>query len=199
MQDTVESTAQLVRSAAQGDEAAWASLVDRFAGLVWSVIRGYRLTAADAADVSQTTWLRLAEHIHSLRDPERAGAWLARTAGRECLRIKQVDALHRRVDRLASWDGTDAGWGEGGSEPETALLRSEQHAQLWGAFNALDPSAQLLLRLLFADPPMSYRDIAALTGMRCGSVGPTRGRCLSHLREHLESPLPGPTTTPVGD
>ena len=75
----------LVRGAAQGQEPAWRALVDNFAGLVWSVIRGYRLNPADAADVSQTTWLRLAEHIASLRQPERVGAWLVTTAGRECL------------------------------------------------------------------------------------------------------------------
>src|SRR5258707_2210453 len=79
--------AELVAAAAAGDEGAWSRLVDHFAGLVWSVIRGYRMSAADAADVSQTTWLRLAEHIHKVREPERIGAWLATTAGRECLRL----------------------------------------------------------------------------------------------------------------
>src|ERR1700716_3960402 len=82
-----ERVSALVAAAAGGDEGAWSELVDHFAGLVWSVIRGYRMSAADAADVSQTTWLRLAEHIHKVREPERIGAWLATTAGRECLRM----------------------------------------------------------------------------------------------------------------
>src|ERR1700716_1712882 len=78
---------ELVAAAASGDEDAWSGLVEHFAGLVWSVIRGYRMSAADAADASQTTWLRLAEHIHKVREPERIGAGLATTAGRECLRL----------------------------------------------------------------------------------------------------------------
>src|SRR5437763_6624321 len=85
--DEAERVAGLVAAAAGGDDAAWSRLVDHFAGLVWSVIRGYRMRAADSADVSQTTWLRLAEHIHKVREPERIGAWLATTAGRECLRM----------------------------------------------------------------------------------------------------------------
>src|SRR5437879_13013475 len=85
--DEAERVAGLVAAAAGGDETAWSRLVDHFAGLVWSVIRGYRMSAADGADVSQTTWLRLAEHIHKVREPERIGAWLATTAGRECLRM----------------------------------------------------------------------------------------------------------------
>src|SRR5258708_35652724 len=78
-----EQVAELVAAAAGGNELAWSGLVDHFGGLVWSVIRGYRMSAADAADVSQTTWLRLAEHIHKVREPERVGPWLATTARRE--------------------------------------------------------------------------------------------------------------------
>ena len=71
--------------AADGDKAAWQALVQRFSGLVWSITRAYRLSRADAADVSQTTWLRLAEHIDRIDQPERVGAWLATAARRECL------------------------------------------------------------------------------------------------------------------
>src|SRR2546421_10042787 len=85
--DEAERVAELVAAAAGGDEGAWSELVDHFGGLVWSVIRGYRMSTADAADVSQTTWLRLAERIHEVREPERIRAWLATTAGRECLRM----------------------------------------------------------------------------------------------------------------
>src|SRR3982074_3288455 len=85
--DEAEQVAALVAAAAGGDQGAWSKLVDHFGCRVWSVIRGYRMSAADAADVSQTTWLRLAEHIHKVREPERIGAWLATTAGRECLRL----------------------------------------------------------------------------------------------------------------
>jgi DNA-directed RNA polymerase specialized sigma24 family protein len=78
--------ADLVRRAADGDEHAWAALVERFASLVWAVARGQGLGRADAAEVSQTTWLRLAEQLSLIRDPERLGSWLATTARRESLR-----------------------------------------------------------------------------------------------------------------
>ena len=51
-----------------------------------AVVGAYRLTSADAADVVQTTWMRLAENIDRLEDPSRVGAWLATTARRECVR-----------------------------------------------------------------------------------------------------------------
>ena len=41
---------------------------------------------SDAADVAQTTWLRLLEHIDRIEYPDRVGSWLAATARNECLR-----------------------------------------------------------------------------------------------------------------
>ena len=75
----------LVRGAAGGDEVAWHGLVERFSGLVWAITRAHRLANADAADVSQTTWLRLAEHIGRIENADRVGAWLATATRRECL------------------------------------------------------------------------------------------------------------------
>src|ERR1700675_2359018 len=77
---------ELVRAAAHGDQAAWATIVDRFQGLVWATSRAHRLSHADAADVAQTTWLRVVEHLDRIREPEALGGWVATTARRECLR-----------------------------------------------------------------------------------------------------------------
>ena len=44
---------------AEGDRTSWEALVDRFASMVLAVARKCGLSAADAADVSQTTWMRV--------------------------------------------------------------------------------------------------------------------------------------------
>jgi len=49
----------LVRRAGAGDAAAWDELVERYAPLVWSICRRYRLDRPDADDVGQGVWLRL--------------------------------------------------------------------------------------------------------------------------------------------
>src|SRR5450432_3642412 len=67
------STAELLAAAGNGDSAAWNELVERYSRLVWAVARGFSLSTADAADVSQTTWLRLVEHLGALREPEHLG------------------------------------------------------------------------------------------------------------------------------
>src|SRR6266581_9281122 len=54
--------------------------------LIWSITADFKLVESDAADVAQTTWLRLLEHIHRIEHPDRVGSWLAATARNECLR-----------------------------------------------------------------------------------------------------------------
>ena len=77
--------AVFVTHAAAGDQAGWDALVDPFEPTVWAIAHAHRLNPSDAADVSQTTWLRLVENLHRIEQPERVGAWLATTARRESL------------------------------------------------------------------------------------------------------------------
>ena len=99
------SVTALVEAARRGDRHAWQSLVDEYSGLLWAVTRQFRLCDADAADVAQTTWLRLLEHIDQINDKSRVGAWLATTARRECLRMvaqRKADRADRRGGRPGS-------------------------------------------------------------------------------------------------
>jgi RNA polymerase sigma factor (sigma-70 family) len=171
----------LVRAAAGGDERAWAKLVERFAGLVWAVARGHGLDQADAADVSQTTWLRLAEHLQVIREPDRLGAWLATTARRECLRTLRRKESHVSVDECADWMCGDVAL-ELGDE----MLTKERDAALWSAFEALSGNCKALLRALLSDPPPSYAELSEVFEMPIGSIGPTRARCLDRLRDRIE-------------
>ena len=59
----------LVTRAKTGDKQAWDALVERYAPLIWSICGRYRLGRADAEDVSQSVWLRLAAQLEMIRDP----------------------------------------------------------------------------------------------------------------------------------
>jgi RNA polymerase sigma factor (sigma-70 family) len=171
----------LALAAARGDDAAWKALVARFSGLIWSVTRAYGLSPADAGDVFQTTWLRLAEHIGRLDHPEYVGAWLATTARRESLRASRASARFVPTNDDAVFDAAE----DAADTPEEAVLRSERADQLWHAFRALPERCQVLLRLLITTPAPSYAEVAAALDRPVGSIGPTRARCLRLLRETL--------------
>jgi RNA polymerase sigma factor (sigma-70 family) len=178
----------LVTAAADGDKAAWQALVQRFSGLVWSITRAYHLSRADAADVSQTTWLRLAEHIDKLNNPERVGAWLATAARRECLQNIRANARTVPTEDMTRFEDP-----EGDDNPtEEEVLRAESEREdahrakvIWRTIARLPLRCRQLLRILMTSPPPSYAEVAAALDLPVGSIGPTRARCLQRLRQEL--------------
>ena len=167
---------QLVAASANGDQAAWNELVRRYARLVMAVIRSYRLTAADAQDVSQTVWLRLVEHLGNLREPEALPRWLETTTQRECGRYVQRGRRTVPVD-----PHSDTVVHQPASEDlDGDIARAELRRALLDGLAELPPRDQSLLRMFAA--ATSYKEISELLGMRPGSVGPTLRRCLDRLR-----------------
>jgi len=174
---------RLAEAAAAGDERAWGELVARLLPYVLAVTRACGLHGADAADVNQTCWLRLVEHIHRLEEPDRVASWLGTTARREC---QATQRRHRR--QVALEDGAEpeppAGPDPG---PDSGLLADERQRALRAAFARLSPRDQVLLRLRGTDPPMPYAEIVATMGMAKGSIGPTLGRAVEHLKQQLRA------------
>ncbi len=171
---------QLARAAAAGDQAAWDGLVEQFGGLVWAVTRAHRLPDAEAEDVFQVTWLRLVEHLDSIRNLDGLGAWLATTARHECLRSI------RRAGRQVPTEDVGVTVADATPPAGLALLSEERDRVLWRAFAAISERCQALLRMLMADPPPSYDASGAALAMPIGSIGPTRARCLARLRAVVE-------------
>lgn len=171
----------IVRRAAAGDRAAWEMLVDRYVSLLWAVALRHGIGEADAADVVQTTWVRLLEHIDDIREPARIAAWLATTAQREALRVV---AMRRRVtprEDIEVFDGPDLL----GTPVDEGLLTRELSAAAQAAVQTLPPAWRDLLELLVSDPPPPYEEISDRLRMPIGSIGPTRGRCLVRVRAAL--------------
>jgi RNA polymerase sigma factor (sigma-70 family) len=177
----VTEVGALVRAAADGDKAAWDALIERFARLIWAIARTHGLSVADADDVSQTTWLRLAEHLATLRDPDRVGLWLAVTARNESMRMLKRARRDIPFDTLA-----DTRRNAAPSDVDVRLLTEERDQALWRAFQRLPSSCRVLLLMLTADPAFSYEEVSASLAIPVGSIGPTRGRCLERLRNNAE-------------
>jgi RNA polymerase sigma factor (sigma-70 family) len=175
--------ARLVRRAAEGDKQAWERLVDQFARLIWAITGEFRLAESDAADVAQTTWLRLLEHIDRIEYPDRVGSWLAATARNECLRSI---AARKRVVLGHDDAHLDSALAHG-PDIDAGLLADERAQVVHDAMSCLPRRWQRLLELLMADPPASYAEISDQLGLPIGSIGPTRGRCLARLRVVLQA------------
>jgi RNA polymerase sigma factor (sigma-70 family) len=184
---TTIDPAAWVRAAAAGDAAAWDRLVSQYDGLVWAVARSFRLSSSDAADVVQTTWLRLVEHLGRIEKGERVSAWLVTSARRECLALLRRQA-HQAPASIAIVELVE----DTAPSLDHALLAGERDSAVWAAFARLSERCQRLLRVLVADPPPSYEDVGLALDMPVGSIGPTRGRCLEQLRQKIGIEGTGP-------
>jgi RNA polymerase sigma factor (sigma-70 family) len=173
------AASQLPCSPRGGRADAWGDLVDRHSRMLWAIAARHRLSAADSADVFQTTWLRLVEHMDAIKDPAAVGGWLATTARHECLRVLRQAQRQIPVDELP--EQCDEPW-----EPAARLVLAERDAALRDAVGRLRASDQALLGTLTADPALSYQEISQVLGLPIGSIGPMRARCLQRLRRELE-------------
>lgn len=177
MRDDPEVIA-LVMAARDGEAEAWNRLVERYASLVWSVCRTYRLNDSDAEDVVQSVWLRTVEQLPKIRVPAALPGWILTTTRRECVRVLRVAHRMEPADTV----GERAPSGAEHPDIDEQLLVHERNVALRAAFAQLPPRCQHMLSLLMQDPPVPYGVISVRLGMPHGSVGPIRARCLERLR-----------------
>ena len=179
MADDDFSVTALVAAAACGDQAAWNDIVDRFSPLLVGVLRQCRLTPAETEDVAQTVWLRLVEHLDTLREARALPVWIITTGRREAWRQASVGR------RVLLHDPVTLDWlGQRADEavPEEELFRAERHEALLTGIAELHPRDRELLLMLLEDPPPTYAEISSRTGIPVGGIGPTRARAIDKLR-----------------
>jgi RNA polymerase sigma factor (sigma-70 family) len=164
-----------------GDQRAWDALVERYAPLIWSICRRYRLNDADAEDVGQCVWLQLVDHVGKIRDPAALPGWLVTTTRRECARVLRSAQREDPGGWVPDIENIAA---EMSRTAEEEILAAERHAALREALTDLPPAWQRLMVMLAADPPVPYAEISSSLGIAVGSIGPTRARCLDRLRRH---------------
>lgn len=186
---TTDDDAALVARCIDGDNRAWATLVQRYQRLVFAIVARMGLDEHAAADVFQTVFSRLFEQLPRITEPSRLQAWIVTTAKREGL------LQRRRGQRLLSMTSDDesgdgAEWDLADESPiaEVVLSDLQQLNVLRNALEQLDERSRSVLRLLFREEEdaLSYEEVARRLGTSIGSIGPTRARCLEKLRRLIK-------------
>jgi RNA polymerase sigma factor (sigma-70 family) len=178
---TSRSDAELLSDVARGGDparSAWSALVSRYSQKMYSVARSFSFDEGTAEDLVQVAWLRLLERPAQVRDPASLGQWLCMVVRNEA---RNRVTRRREIPAEIGFDMLV----HDGETPDTRLIRRERISALRLAFAHLGEECQQLLRLLVAEPALSYDEIAAALGRARGSLGPTRRRCLDQLRARL--------------
>ena len=175
--------ARLVQACRDGDEEAWAVLIQRYRRLIYSIPVRYGAQPADAADIFQAVCLELYAELPKLRKVESLRSWLISVTTHQAFHWKQ------RVRRRGAREG-DADEAEATVAAPTApdlLEVSEREQTLRDAIDTLPPRCREMVQLLFfSEPPLPYAEVAKRLGLATGSIGFIRGRCLKKLQRALQ-------------
>jgi RNA polymerase sigma factor (sigma-70 family) len=180
--DPAQSLEDLLERALAADWEAWRELERRYAHLLVHTARGVGLNHSEAADVAQLTWLRLWQHGHQIREPERLPSWLAATARREGLRV----ALGRKRYVLYADPTGEHGEGQRAAVHDIYPVDGDYEPAVEQALARLPRRYQTLIRLLMSDSCPSYTEVAKTLDLPIGSIGPMRMRALQMLRRSPE-------------
>jgi RNA polymerase sigma factor (sigma-70 family) len=176
-----DSVAGLLLKISDGNPAAWDEIFRRYEKIVYRAVRSFRLQDADALNAMQMTWMRLAENAGRVQFPERLGRWLATTARRECLHILRQTRLGPNYTAVPPETVSEPSAG-----PEQRAIEAHTTRTLRKLIDELPPRQRILIRMLFTDDHCSYAEVAHITGIPLGGIGPTRARALQQLRDKLD-------------
>jgi RNA polymerase sigma factor (sigma-70 family) len=165
-----------------GDSSAWSQLVDRYRRLVWSVILKHRMREETAEDVFQHVFTTLISNIDSIHDEGSLASWLVTTTKRRCWRV--IGQTRKEAERARSMHSDPDNQVDPEDQRDDPVeVRGQVEKQLVReALERLGGKCKDLLEALFGsegDP--NYTIIAEKLGIRIGSIGPTRARCLQKL------------------
>jgi RNA polymerase sigma factor (sigma-70 family) len=166
----------LARFAEQRDELAFAEIVQRHGPLVWAICRS-GLTAADADDAFQATFLILTQKATRIRKSDALAGWLAGVARRVVRRVRTKDARRSAAERRLSdiprpIDDTDA------------LVRDEWRQVLNEELHRL-PEKYLLPMLLCYYQGLTNEEAARRLGVPHGTVCGRLSRARDLIRRRL--------------
>ena len=171
----------------RGDPDALATLMARYQNRIYRYLLRLVRQPADAEDLFQQTWLRVAEKIRSFDTSRNFDAWLFTLA-----RNLALDHLRRK--RPTSLDGPSSGDSSGdtmasrlpspGPGPFEQLLAGERAGRLAVALESLPLSYREVVTLRFEEE-MKIEEIALVLATPVATVKSRLYRSLAQLRQIL--------------
>jgi RNA polymerase sigma-70 factor (ECF subfamily) len=168
----MRSDAELVRAVLGGDRDAFAELATRHERLAWAT--AWRVLRDDhaASDAAQEALFHAYRGLSGLRDPAQFGAWLARIARREAVRIGK----RRCPDPMPN--------GEGLPQPEARTSLDDRDAGLLEAVGRLKEHERIVVVMHYLEG-RPVAEIAQALGRPVGTITKRLSRAVRNLRDRL--------------
>jgi RNA polymerase sigma factor (sigma-70 family) len=179
--DPTTGDRQLVAACLRGRQEAWDALIAKYRRLIYSIPLKYGGTREDAADIFQAVCIELFKELPRLRNVDNLRPWLVTVAAHQSFHWKRKEL--RRIQReIADPEGAEAA----AAVPPVVAAELEREQLVREALARLPARCRELIDgLFYQQPALSYAQVARNLGLRPGSIGFIRGRCLRRLEQIL--------------
>ena len=172
----------LLHRARQGDDSAFRELVERYEGIVASVVIAMLGRVDEADDVGQETFIRFHRALNEFREESSVRTYLTRIAVN--LSLNALKRRRRFALRFISRDEHDISSAEPTVAPDPAADLEERRRVVWRAIRMLSPRHQpvVVLRMM---QDLSTRETAEALGIPEGTVLSRLARAMRELATTL--------------
>jgi RNA polymerase sigma-70 factor (ECF subfamily) len=190
---TVQDDRELLARAQAGNMSAFEALVARHEDKVYGLALRMTRSEADAAEITQDTFLSAYQHLSEFRGEAAFGSWVHRIAANNALmRLRRQKVLDIVSDDLAGPEFTDRGslaeppesdWSK---RADDQLLDEELGRAIQAATDAL-PEGYREVFLLKDVEGLSYEEISEMVGISVPAVKSRLHRARLALREAIDA------------
>jgi RNA polymerase sigma-70 factor (ECF subfamily) len=177
----------------RGDPDALGALMARYQNRIYRYLLRLVRQPADAEDLFQQTWVRVAEKIQSFDTSRNFDAWLftlARNLAFDHLRRLRPESLDEPANADSPEDTPVSRLAASGPGPFEQLLTRERAGHLARALENLPLSYREVISLRFEEE-MKIEEIALVLSAPLSTVKSRLRRSLEQMREILETGNPG--------
>jgi len=192
-QTSVEDDRELLTRAQAGDMSAFESLVGRHEDQVYGLALRMTRSEADAAEITQDTFLSAYQHLAEFRGEAAFGSWVHRIAANNALmRLRRQKVVDIVSDELAGPEFTERGslaevpesdWSK---RADDKILDDELGRAIQAATDAL-PEGYREVFLLKDVEGLSYEEISEMVGISIPAVKSRLHRARLALREAIDA------------
>lgn len=184
----MQSEAELVRLARQGDESAFALLVEQNQSRIYNLALRMTRNPDDAAELTQEAFLNAWRGLSKFQGGSSFSTWLYRLTSNLCIdflrREKRRSGLSMTVSLDDEEEGRQADVPDERFSPEQSAERREVQELIRAGLRSLSEEHRRVLVLRELDG-LSYAEIAQLLGLEEGTVKSRIARARLALRKYL--------------
>jgi RNA polymerase sigma-70 factor (ECF subfamily) len=191
--DSVQDDRELMTRAQAGDMSAFEALVSRHEDKVYGLALRMTRSEADAAEITQDTFLSAYQHLSEFRGEAAFGSWVHRIAANNALmRLRRQKVLDIVSDEITGPEFTERGslaeppesdWSK---RADDKVLDDELGRAIRAATDAL-PEGYREVFLLKDVEGLSYEEISEMVGISIPAVKSRLHRARLSLREAIDA------------